>query len=142
MLQFYRRLAEEYGRLSVVTKIGLVVGLAVLTSILAVAVVVWLPADHFCGGESPKRSWRRYAVVRWVVIGLKNVIGAVLLPLGILMALPLVPGPGLVFILIGLSLLDFPGKRKFERRLFGIPSVSKFINDMRERFGKPPLRFE
>jgi hypothetical protein len=55
------------------------------------------------------------------------------------MALPLVPGPGLVFILLGLSLLDFPGKRSLERRLLSVPRVQRFLNEVRERFGRPPL---
>jgi hypothetical protein len=58
------------------------------------------------------------------------------------MALPLVPGPGLVFILIGLSLLDFPGKRSLERRLLAVPTVLRFLNEVRQRFRRPPLLIE
>ena len=58
---------------------------------------------------------------------------------GLVMALPLVPGPGLVFILVALSLLDFPGKRVLEAKLLGRPAVLQFMNNMRRRFGRPPL---
>jgi hypothetical protein len=51
----------------------------------------------------------------------------------------LVPGPGLVFILIGISLLDFPGKRSLERRLLAVPVVLRFLNEVRQRFRRPPL---
>ena len=70
---------------------------------------------------------------------LKNLLGLIMLPLGIIMSLPLVPGPGLVFMLLGLSLLNFPGKRKAERALIRRPSVTRVLTKMRARFGKPPF---
>jgi len=36
-------------------------------------------------------------------------------------------------------MLDFPGKRKVEAKLIGLPAVLNTINGMREKFGKPPL---
>ena len=81
-------------------------------------------------------------MVRWTLLVLKNALGLVVLPLGIFMSLPLVPGPGLVFVLLGLSLLDFPGKRRLERKLVGRPSVIRFLNDLRANFGKPPFVVE
>jgi len=62
--------------------------------------------------------------------------------LGFVMALPLVPGPGLVFMLLGLSLLDFPGKRNAERRILAVPAVIRFLNDVRARFGRAPLALD
>ncbi len=41
--------------------------------------------------------------------------------------------------LIGISMLDFPGKRKVEAKLIGQPAVLHALNSMREKFGKPPL---
>ena len=78
-------------------------------------------------------------MLRWTVLGVKNLVGLLVLPLGVLMALPLVPGPGLVFILIGLSLLDFPGTRSLERRLLAVPAVGRFLNEVRHRFNRPPV---
>jgi hypothetical protein len=63
----------------------------------------------------------------------------VILLLGIPLILPGVPGPGLVLIVIGVSLLDFPGKRRLEQRVVGRPRVLKAINALRARFGRPPL---
>jgi hypothetical protein len=83
--------------------------------------------------------WRRHAVVRMAVRILKNALGWFMVPLGIFMALPLVPGPGLVFILIGISLLDFPGKRRLEERLLAYPPVLHAVNRMRQRFGRSPV---
>jgi hypothetical protein len=58
------------------------------------------------------------------------------------MALPLVPGPGVLFILLGLGFIDFPGKRSLERRLLRQPHVLSSVNKMRGRFGKPPILTE
>jgi hypothetical protein len=42
-------------------------------------------------------------------------------------------------ILIGVMLLNFPGKRRLERWLVSRPRVLPVINRLRARFGKPPL---
>jgi hypothetical protein len=44
--------------------------------------------------------------------------------------------------LIGISLLDFPGKRRLERRIAMHRHVRRSIDWIRQRRGRPPLRFE
>jgi hypothetical protein len=139
VIAFYRRLADAYGDMSLGTKALIILALALVTSALGILVVVWLPADHFSRLPDPNSGWRRHPVLRWTVLVLKNLLGIFVLPFGILMALPLVPGPGLVFILIGLSLLDFPGKRSLERRLLTLPAAFRFLNEVRHRFRRPPF---
>jgi len=53
--------------------------------------------------------------------------------------MPLVPGQGILTILIGLSLLDFPGKRNLELKLIRLRTVRKAINWIRARAQQPPL---
>jgi hypothetical protein len=144
VLQFYRAVAEAYGRIGVAAKVSIVVGTVLVGTGLAVAIVVLLPADHFRdpGVRAAGALARSHPVLRALGLVVKNLLGAVILPMGILMALPLVPGPGLVFILVGLSLLDFPGKRRLERRLLAVPSVRRFLNEVRHRFGREPLVFD
>jgi UPF0716 family protein affecting phage T7 exclusion len=67
----------------------------------------------------------------------KNMVGAIFLFAGFLMLF--LPGQGILTMLIGISMLDFPGKRKVEAKLIGQPTVLQAINGMREKFGKPPL---
>jgi hypothetical protein len=50
-----------------------------------------------------------------------------------------VPGQGILNILLGIMLLDFPGKRSLEYRLVSRPQVLSTINKLRHRFGKPKL---
>jgi len=68
----------------------------------------------------------------------KNVVGAVFVFAGFLMLF--LPGQGVLTMLIGISMLDFPGKRKIEATLIGQPTVLSVINGMRQKFNKPPLR--
>jgi hypothetical protein len=67
-------------------------------------------------------------------------LGVILLLLGLVLSLPLVPGPGFVLILLGVSLMDFPGKRRLELWILRTPSVLHPINRLRVRLGRPPLR--
>lgn len=139
MLGFYRRLVEFFGGMGVVANVALIVGVTMLTTAGGVAVVVALPADHFTDARAARPAPPQHPLLLWTIVILKNLLGLLLLPLGVIMALPLVPGPGLVFILIGLSLLNFPGKRRLERALVSRRSVLRFFNETRQRFGKPPL---
>jgi hypothetical protein len=50
------------------------------------------------------------------------------------------PGQGVITILIGLTLVSFPGKRNLERRMIRQKKVLSSVNWVRERAGKPPLR--
>ena len=70
---------------------------------------------------------------------MKNMLGVALVILGIIMSLPGVPGQGLLTILLGLMLLDLPGKRGWEQKLVKRPKVLQTINQLRGKFGKPPL---
>ena len=69
----------------------------------------------------------------------KNILGIVLVVLGVVLSLPGVPGQGLLTILLGVMLLDFPGKHRLEQKLLSKPSIVNTINRLRGRFGKPPL---
>jgi hypothetical protein len=63
----------------------------------------------------------------------------VLVALGVVLSLPGVPGQGLLTILLGIMLLDFPGRHHLEQKLLSKPSIVNTINGLRGRFGKPPL---
>ncbi len=104
----------------------------------AAAVVVNLPATYFRDGEAPARP-AGHPVLRWAGLLLKNVLGALLILVGVLLSLPGIPGQGLLTILIGLMLLNFPGKRRLERGLVAQPQIFRAINGLRARFGKPAL---
>lgn len=108
---------------------------------LAVAgfLLVRLPPDYF-RDSSPRPWWvGRHPVIRRIGLILKNLLGGVLVALGVLLSLPGVPGPGILTIVVGLMLLDFPGKRRVEQWLIGRPAILRTINRLRGRYGRPPL---
>jgi hypothetical protein len=75
------------------------------------------------------------------VIG-KNVAGWLLIALGIVLSLPGVPGQGLLTVLLGVMLVDFPGKDRLEQKLLSRPGIINTINRLRGRFGKPALELD
>jgi hypothetical protein len=78
-------------------------------------------------------------VLRWGGLVLKNLLGAFLVLFGVVMSLPGVPGQGVLTILLGVMLLDFPGKRQLELKLVSRPKVLRTVNGIRRRFDRPPL---
>ena len=78
-----------------------------------------------------------HPVLRIVGHLVKNVIGTVFLFAGFLMLF--LPGQGVLTMLIGVSMLDFPGKRKLEAKLISQPAVLSVVNSMRKRRGRPPF---
>lgn len=103
-------------------------------------ILVKLPADHFSKTRKTK-FWAgpRPAIHAAKVIG-KNIAGVLLVALGIVLSLPGVPGQGLLTVLLGIMLLDFPGRHRLEQKLLSKPSIVNTINRLRDRFGKPPLQ--
>ena len=123
----------------ILTFVGLfLLSLAFSFFIIAV-VMVKIPATyfstHYTADFMPGKPW----IVRWSAVILKNLLGVFLILLGIVLSLPGVPGQGILTILLGLIMLDIPGKRPLEARIIKRPTVSAAINDLRARFNKPPL---
>jgi hypothetical protein len=100
-------------------------------------ILVRLPADYF--DVRVPRPWmeNHHPVLRMAGHLIKNVLGAVFVFVGFLMLF--LPGQGILTMLIGISMLDFPGKRRVEAKLIGQPTVLGAVNGMRRKFEKPPL---
>ena len=109
-------------------------GLAVVAFLL-----VRLPTNYFCHSR-PRDFWiDRHPVIRWTGLIVKNVLGVFAVVLGVILTMPGIPGPGVLIIFVGIMLLDFPRKREWERRLVSRPRILGTINQLRTRYGKPPL---
>jgi hypothetical protein len=102
-------------------------------------ILVKLPPTYFQESHSRDFWVDRHPSIRWAGLIGKNALGIVLVLLGILMSIPGVPGQGILTILLGIMLVDFPGKRQLEYKLVSRPKVRETINRLRLRFGKPPL---
>ena len=121
-------------------------GFSVVTFVGSIAVVtlvlVKLPANYFHSSHDREFLVHRHPVLRALGIFAKNLLGLILVGAGIVMSLPGVPGQGVLTILLGIMLLDFPGKRSLETRIIGRPRVNGAVNALRARFGKPPLMLD
>jgi hypothetical protein len=72
----------------------------------------------------------------------KNLLGVLVIALGVVLSLPGIPGQGILTILIGVLLLDIPGKRRLVRWLLRRPRLLKPLNRLRRWFGREPLVIE
>lgn len=135
-------LAEFWASLTL-SKILIGAGVFLLSlafSMAAIAVVVVkIPADYFSPHYSQEFFSDKPFLVRWGAVILKNLFGLFLVCLGILLSLPGVPGQGILTILLGLIMLDIPGKRPLEARIIKRPTILSTFNNLRARFNKPPL---
>ncbi len=100
-------------------------------------ILVRLPPTYF--DERHPRPWmeNHHPVLRLIGMIVKNAVGVVFLLAGF--AMLFLPGQGVLTMLIGVSLVDFPGKRRLEARIVGQPTVLKAINALRAKYDKPPL---
>ena len=109
-----------------------------VTLIVFPLVIIYLPQDYFVRHErDPAHQKRRHPAVWLTLTILKNIFGWTLILAGI--AMLVLPGQGVLSILIGATLANFPGKYLLERRLVSRPPVSRSLNRIRARAGKPPL---
>lgn len=102
-------------------------------------IMVRIPADYFRKDNPRTVLPNRHRAVRGAALVGRNILGIFLVALGIVLSLPGVPGQGLLTILLGIMLLDFPGKRSLEYKLVSRPKVRAAINKLRSKFGKPEL---
>src|SRR5262249_2204181 len=94
-------------------------------SLLSIAVatlgLVQVPEDYFVRDHhDPAPHWL-----------MRNAGGWLLIIAGVLMSLPGVPGQGLLTVLSGLILIDFPRKRSLELALMRRPQVRNVANAIR-----------
>jgi len=107
--------------------------------ILVPVLVVRIPEDYFA--ESRRHRWEPWAhehpVIRWSLLIAKNLLGYLFIVLGI--AMLVLPGQGVLTILIGIMFINFPGKYRLERWVVMREPVLRTINRLRRRAGRAPL---
>jgi hypothetical protein len=124
------------------TLLGWLGAFSVFTFVSSLIAVPWLaaniPADYFLHRHQLfDLHETAHPLLRATVVVSKNLLGILLILAGI--AMLVLPGQGILTIVIGLLFLDFPGKFDLERRLISIRSVHRAIDWMRKKNGKPPL---
>ena len=100
-------------------------------------VLLRLPDDYFIRDPKTLASGALLNPgARWV----KNGLGALLLILGVIFLFT--PGQGLLTLLAGLVLMEFPGKYDLERRIVRKPGILALVNKIRAKGGKAPFQIE
>lgn len=107
---------------------------------MVTALVIYLPTNYFVDRRPFLGKWPPLARAAALVV--KNLLGLALVALGIALSIPGVPGQGLLTVLIGLALLDIPGKRRLMHLTAQRPLVQRSINGLRARFGREPMLFD
>jgi hypothetical protein len=126
---FWERHADLVGLLSIASILMLVGSL-----LLVPWLILRAPHDVFVrtsGGHRPTTP--RSVIVRLA----RNVVGACLLLAGLLMLV--LPGQGLLTMVVGVCLMDLPRKRELLGRLVTRPTVWRALAWIRHRAGKSPF---
>lgn len=114
------------------------VALSFLTPLAVGWAIVQLPTDYFTRKKRrPLSVWEEHPVLRPLYLVGKNLLGFILILAGI--AMLVLPGQGLLTIVIGIILMNFPGKFRLERWLATRPPVWKSLNWLRKKAKRPPL---
>ena len=116
------------------TLTGVSFGIFVIGFLLVPRLAVRLPVDHFVRPED-NRGLRTLGDWAWHLC--RNLSAVVLLIAGI--AMIVLPGPGIISIIVAIALADFPGKRRVERTFIRAWIVRTPLNSMRNKYGAPPI---
>jgi hypothetical protein len=110
----------------------------VISVILGPALILRLPAGYFTyrHRHAVARD-RSHPLLHLALTTTKNVIGAVFVVAGL--ALLVLPGQGLITLLAGAVIMNYPGKFRFERWLVSRPRVLPALNWLRTKYGREPL---
>jgi hypothetical protein len=123
--------------ITLLVAVGVWLVATVATLAIAAAIVVRLPPTYF--SEDPATHAARVGSWRSPRHVARNALGVVLVAVGLVMSIPGIPGQGLLTVLIGSMLIDFPGRRRLEKALVRRPGILTAVNRIRARFGHPPL---
>ena len=95
--------------------------------------LISLPSDYFTRKKHGSRI--KNPILRLFLYFLKNVCGIVFLGVGFILLF--MPGPGVLSLLVGVILCEFPGKKRIERKIIERPLVLSTINRIRARYNRP-----
>ena len=106
--------------------------------VLAWLFIVKIPTDYLTNDQPRVRTYRSGHPIMGAILWVgKNAFGVLLAISGFIMLF--IPGQGLLFIFLGITLVDFPGKKHWVRRMVGWRNTLKIINQVRCKAGEAPL---
>jgi hypothetical protein len=96
-----------------------------------------LPTDYFCRHHAPSPSDAPRTLASILLNVGRNMLGLMFTIAGLLMLV--LPGQGLLCLLVGIMLMDVPGKHRVAQWIFARGPLLRTINWIRAKGGKPPL---
>ena len=101
-------------------------------------ILIQIPSDYFSHKKRKKHLWGSYPpVIRLVLLLMKNILGFIFIISGIIMLL--IPGQGIITIIVGIILIDFPYKYKIEQWIISHPAILRSINQLRTKAKQSPI---
>ena len=134
MKTVYDSIVQHSHLLGIVATVSMI--LLLLSIIATPRIVSLLPVDYLVRHDKPSL---KHPAIRLLVDVTRTCLGATLIVSGLIMMI--IPGPGLVTLVLGISVARFPGKRKLMQKLGSHRTVYRSLNWMRRRHGKPPLEY-
>ena len=132
MLELQAAWLEQHS--GTLTTIALLSFLLLIASLLATPwILAKLPANYFV--LPPKQV--PLTTFRVALSIIKTAFGLLLIMAGFMMFFT--PGPGLVSVVLGIALCEFPGKHSLLKRVIRMPSVFSALNWIRAKAKKPPF---
>ena len=114
--------------------------LFLVTLALMPVLIAAIPDDYFEQTKRPKPFYKPFSFAWLIKKLLKNILGITLLLSGI--AMLILPGQGILTLIIGLLLIDYPGKYQLEKKILSYPIILRSINWLRRKrrknLFKPP----
>ena len=107
--------------------------LFVISPVVGVITALLLPRDILQDTKTNFQFSTRSLLV-WL---LRNLLAAILLLAGVIMLF--IPGQGVLTILMGILIADFPYKRRLQKRILRRPKILLSLNKLRHKFGVAPL---
>ena len=102
-------------------------------------VIKMIPVDYFDSSKRELSPFKTSNPIIWLILFItKNVMGYLLIIGGILMLV--LPGQGMLTILLGLIFSDYPGKYKLEKKLITIKPIYRYINWVRKKSDIEPIK--
>lgn len=123
---------------------GVSLGFSVVLVVASVVGLPWfiarLPTDYFSRVLTQRQPRPSLSAKQLAARVLRNGVGVILAIAGLVMLV--LPGQGIITLLVALTLVDFPGKRRAERWFVGRAQIRSGLDWVRRRAGKPPFEWE
>lgn len=107
----------------------------VISLIFTPFLVSKIPHDYFTNAKYHKLEIEHFGHIV-AVVG-RSALGLTLVFLGFVMLFT--PGQGILAIIVGLFLMEFPGKKRLECKIIQNEVTFKALNWMRKKFKQPPF---